>query len=134
MRSKVTVVGDPQVLAGRRQDAQVVAWPSPDAGGADVVVVADGARLAEVAAFAARSAPGAVLVASDPAWCEELLALTLFPRGRVIATQDVAAVVDAVLSASGAELEVVVRHDGEHGRNGFHAARAWVGAGGVLAI
>jgi hypothetical protein len=134
MRRKVTVVGDPAVLADSRQDAQVVAWPSPDASGADVVVVADGARLAEVAAFAARSAPGAVLVASDPAWCEELLALTLFPRGRVVATQDIAALVDAVLSASGAELEVTVRHDGEHGSNGFHQVRARVGSGGVLAI
>jgi hypothetical protein len=134
MRSKVTVAGSPEVLSAMRQHAQIVVWPSPDASGADVVVVTDGARLAEVAAFTARSAPGAVLVASDPAWCEELLARTLLPRGRVIAAQDVAAVVDAVLSASGDELEVTVRHDGEHGSHGFRPVRARVGTGGVLTI
>jgi hypothetical protein len=134
MRSKVIVVGDPRVLGGHRQAAQVVTWPSDGASGADVVVVADGARLADVAAFAVRSAPGAVIVATDPAWCEELLTRTLFPRGRVIAAADVAAAVDAVISGSEAELEVTLRHDGEHGLHGFHAARARVGTGGVLSI
>jgi hypothetical protein len=73
-------------------------------------------------------------VVTDPGWCEEVLRRTRFPRGRVIATADVAAVIDAVLGESGAALDVVVRHDGEAGRQGFGPARARVGAGGVLAI
>jgi hypothetical protein len=134
MTRKIAVVGDPQVIAARRQHAKVVAWPSPDAAGADVVVVADATRLADAADFIARRAPAAVVVATDPAWCAELLERTCFPRGRVLAAQDVAAVVDAVLGESGAELDVTLRHDGEHGHDGFHRVRARVGAGGVFAV
>jgi hypothetical protein len=134
MRRKISVVGDPEVVAERRQDAEVVVWPSPDAAGADVVVVADGDRLAEAADFITCRTPAAVIVATDAAWCAELLARTCFPRGRVLATSDVAAVVDAVLGESGAELDVTIRHDGEHGHDGFHRVRARVGAGGVFAV
>jgi hypothetical protein len=134
MRSKITVIGDPDVVAGSRQHAEIVAWPSPDSGGADVVVVADGDRLEDVADFIARRCPAAVIVATDASWCSELLRRTQFPRGRVIAADDVAAVVDAVLGASGAELDVTLRHDGEHGQDGFHRVRARVGAGGVFAV
>jgi hypothetical protein len=73
-------------------------------------------------------------VVTDSDWCEEILRRTRFPRGRVIATADVVAVIDAVLGESGEALDVVVRHDGEAGREGFEPARARVGAGGVLAI
>src|SRR5437763_17067448 len=104
MRRKVTVIGDPQVVAGRSEHAKVVSWPSPDCAGADVVVVADGDRLDATAEFIARRAPASVVVATDAAWCEELLERTRFPRGRVLAADDVAAVVDAVLGESGAEL------------------------------
>src|SRR5206468_11390634 len=69
MRSKITVIGD--VLLTNRH-AEIVRWPSPDSGGADVVVIADGNALAEAAEFVARRAPAAVVVATDPAWCEEL--------------------------------------------------------------
>jgi hypothetical protein len=134
MTRKVTVVGDPSVIAASRQAAAVVEWPSPDAPGADVVIVADGERLTEVADFIARRTPAAVVVATDAAWCAELLARTRFPRGRVVSASDVAAVVDAVLSGSGAELDVTVRHDGEHGQDGFHRVRARVGAEGVLSV
>jgi hypothetical protein len=122
------------VVAASCQYAQVVTWPSSDAGGADVVVVADGARLTEVADFIARRTPAAVVVTTESAWCAELLERTCFPRGRVLATRDVAAVVDAVLGESGVELDVTIRHDGEHGQEGFHRVRARVGAGGVLAV
>lgn len=134
MRRKVTVIGDATVVTESRQHAKVVTWPSPDCGGADVVVIADATRLREAADFIARRCPAAVLVATDPAWCEELLERTRFPRGRVLAADDVAAVVDAVLGESGAELEVTVRHDGEHGQDGFHRVRARVGSGGVFAV
>ena len=127
-------MGDPDVVAASRQHAEVVVWPSPDAAGADVVVVADSDRLTEAAEFIACRAPAAVVVATDAAWCRELLARTCFPRGRVLASSDVAAVVDAVLGESGAELDVTVRHDGEHGHDGFHRVRARVGAGGVSAV
>jgi hypothetical protein len=134
MTRKIAVVGDPGVVTACRQHAVVARWPSPDAAGADVVVVADGSRLEEVADFVARSSPAAVVVATDPAWCVELLKRTRFPRGRVVAADDLPAVVDAVLGATGAELDVTVRHDGEHGQEGFHRARVPVGAGGVLAV
>jgi len=134
MRRKIAVVGEPSVIAARCQQAEVVVWPSPDAAGADMVVVAAGDRLAEAADFIARRTPAAVVVATDAAWCDELLARTCFPRGRVLSATDLAAVVDAVLGDSGAELEVTVRHDGEHGQEGFHRVRARVGAGGVLAV
>jgi hypothetical protein len=134
MRRKVTVIGDPDVVAASRQYAKVVTWPSPDASGADVVVVADGDRLVEVADFIARRTPAAVVVATDTLWCAELLERTRFPRGRVLAAQDVAAVVDAVLGESGAELDVTIRHDGEHGQDGFHRVRARVGGGGAFAV
>jgi hypothetical protein len=134
MRCKVTVIGDAAVLDGTRQHAEIVSWPSPDSGGADVVLVADGTSLADAAEFIARRAPAAVVVATDPGWCGELLERTLLPRGRVIATDDVVAAVHAILDGADAELEVTVRHDGEHGRDGFHRVRARVGAGGVLSI
>jgi hypothetical protein len=134
MRRKIAVVGDPDVVAASRQHAEVVQWPSPNAAGADVVVVATDDRLGEVADFIARRTPAAVVIATDAAWCGELLARTCFPRGRVLATADVAAVVDAVLGESGAELDVTVRHDGEHGQDGFRRVRARVGAGGVVAV
>jgi hypothetical protein len=134
MRRKVTVIGDPSVVAGSSQYAKFVTWPSPDSGGADVVVVTEGDHLEEAASFIARRCPAAVVIATDPAWCGELLDLTRFPRGRVIAAADVAAVVDAVLGASGAEVDVTLRHDGENGQDGFHRTRARVGAGGVFAV
>jgi hypothetical protein len=134
MRRKITVIGDAAILDGRARHAAVMSWPSPDSGGADVVVVTDGKSLAEAADFIARRAPGAVVVATDPAWCAELLQRTYLPRGRVFAADDVPAAVEAVLDGSGAELDVTVRHDGEHGRDGFHRVRARIGAGGVLAI
>ena len=134
MRRKVTVVGDPSVVGGSQQHAKIVTWPSPDSGGADVVVIADGNDLQEAADFIARRCPASVVVTTDPAWCAELLERTHFPRGRVLAADDVAAVVDAVLGESGAELEVTLRHDGEHGQDGFHRVRARVGSGGVFAV
>jgi hypothetical protein len=134
MRRKVTVIGDPAVLGDSRQHAKIVTWPSPDAGGADVVVIADGNRLEEAADFIARRCPASVIVVTDPTWCAELLERTHFPRGRVFAADDVVAAVDAVLGESGAELEITVRHDGEHGQDGFHRVRARVGSGGVFAV
>ena len=134
MRRKVTVIGDSTMIDEGRQHAKIVTWPSPDAGGADVVVVADGNRLEEAADFIARRCPAAVIVATDPTWCAELLERTRFPRGRVFAAADVAAAVDAVLGESGVELEVTLRHDGEHGQDGFHRVRARVGSGGVFAV
>ena len=134
MTRKVTVIGDAGVTAGMCQHANVVRWPSPDAGGADVVVVTDGERLAEVAEFITTRAPSAVVVTTEAAWCEELLERTRFPRGRVLCAVDVAAVIDAVLGAAGSEHEVTLRHDGEHGRDGFHPVIACIGAGGVLRI
>src|SRR4051812_44474293 len=132
MRRKVVVAGEPDVLAGMRQQADVVVWPSSDATGADVVVIADAGLVAGVADWVARRAPAAVLVATDAAWCDELLAKPCFPRGRVFAALDIAAAVDAVLGESG-ELDVTVRHDGEHGREGLHQVRARLGARGVVA-
>ena len=126
MRRKITVVGNSAVLSGLTQHAEIVSWPSADAGGADVVVVAQGDRLSEVARFVARRCPAAVVVATDAAWCAELLERTYFPRGRVLATQDVPAVADAVLGESGAELDVVLCPEGP--------VRARVGAGGAFAI
>ena len=76
MRRKITVVGDPAVVAPSREYAQVVRWPSPDAGGADVVVVTDAARLTEAARFIARRTPAAVVVATDADWCAQLLEQT----------------------------------------------------------
>jgi hypothetical protein len=134
MRRKITVVGDPAVVAHGNQHAKLVTWPSPDAGGADVVVVAAADGLSDVADFITRRAPAAVVVATNAAWCAGLLERTRFPRGRVFAADDVAGAVDAVLSDTGARLDVTVRHDGEHGREGFHPVRARVGAGGVFAI
>jgi hypothetical protein len=134
MRRKVTVFGDLALIAGHGQQADEVQWPSPDASGADVVVVRAGEDLAAVADFVMRRAPAAVVVAADAESCEELLRRTAFPRGRVIGATDAAAVIDAVLGESGEELDVVVRHDGEGGRDGFHPARARIGAGGVLSI
>ena len=133
MRRKVTIIGDTSVLVDY-QHAEIVCWPSPDSGGADVVVVADGNSLAEAAEFIARRAPAAVVVAADPSWCQELLERTCFPRGRVMAADDVPAAIEAILDGSGVELEVTVRHDGEHGHSGFRRARARLGAGGVLAV
>src|SRR4051794_4051434 len=104
MRRKVVVAGDPSLVAAMRQAADVVVWPSSDAGGADVVVVADGGLVAEVADVLARRAPAAVVVATDAGWCDELLARTCFPRGRVFAAADVAAAVDAVLGDARIEL------------------------------
>src|SRR3954449_9586220 len=104
MRRKVTVIGAAAALDGTGRHAELVSWTSPDSGGADVVVVADGTALAAAADFIARRAPAAVVVATDPAWCEELLARTSFPRGRVLAADDVAAAVDAVLDDARAEL------------------------------
>src|SRR5213080_1199547 len=121
MTRKVTVIGFSALLDSMRQHAEIVTWP-----------VADRSRLVEAAQFIRRRAPAAVVVATDPAWCEELLSATCFPRGRVLAADDVAAVADAVLGASGAELDVTMRHDGEHGRHGFHRVRARIGAGGVV--
>lgn len=134
MTRKVTVIGDPGVVAGMRQHAQVVSWPSPDAGGADVVVVADGERLEEVARFITERAPSAVVLATESAWCAELLERTRFPRGRVLGVADAGAVADAVLGAVGSEHEVTLRHDGERGRDGFHAVLACIGAEGALRI
>jgi hypothetical protein len=134
MRRKVTVIGSLDLISGHREQADDVRWPAGDAGGADVVVIADGQDLERVCDFVARSAPAAVVVVTDPGWCEEVLRRTQFPRGRVIATTDVPRVIDAVLGESGAVVEVVVRHDGEGGREGFEPARARVGAGGVLTI
>lgn len=134
MRRKITVIGDAAILDGSARHAAVMSWPSPDSGGADVVVVTDGKSLGEAADFIARRAPSAVVVATDAAWCAELLQRTYLPRGRVFAADDVPAAVEAVLDGSGAELDVTVRHDGEHGRDGFHRVRARIGAGGVLAI
>jgi hypothetical protein len=134
MRRKITVIGDAAILDGNARHAAVMSWPSPDSGGADVVVVTDGKSLVEAADFIARRAPGAVVVATDPAWCAELLRRTFLPRGRVFAADDVPAAVEAVLDGSGAQLDITVRHDGEHGRDGFYRVRARIGAGGVLAI
>jgi hypothetical protein len=134
MRRKITVIGDAAILDGNARHAAVMCWPSPDSGGADVVVVTDGKSLGEAGDFIARRAPSAVVVATDPEWCAELLQRTRLPRGRVFAADDVAAAVEAVLDGSGAALDVTVRHDGEHGRYGFHRVRARIGAGGVLAI
>ena len=130
----MTVVGSPGLISGRCQQADEVHWPSGDATGSDVVVIGDSDRLEAACDLIVRKAPAAVVVVTDPGWCAEVLRRTSFPRGRVIATADVAAVVDAVLGESGEVLDVVVRHDGEAGRAGFEPARARVGAGGVLAI
>lgn len=130
MRRKVTVIGDSGVMSGLTQHAKVVTWPAPDANGADVVVVATGDDLAQVADFVARRCPAAVVVATDAAWCAELLERTRFPRGRVLAagsaSASAAAIADAVLGDSGAELDVVLP-PGEK-------VRARVGASGVFAI
>jgi len=128
MRRKVTVIGDSGVMSGLSQHAKVVTWPAPDANGADVVVVAAGDDLEQVADFVARRCPAAVVVATDAAWCAELLERTHFPRGRVLAagSASVAAIADAVLGDSGAELEVVLAPD--------ERVRARVGASGVFAI
>jgi hypothetical protein len=128
MRRKVTVIGDSGVMSGLTQHAKVVTGPAPDAGGADVVVVATGDDLAQVADFVARRCPAAVVVATDAAWCAELLECTRFPRGRVLAAgpASAAAIADAVLGDSGAELDVVLP-PGEK-------VRARVGASGVFAI
>src|SRR4051812_35006192 len=134
MRRKITVIGDAAMLDGNARHATIMPWPSPDCGGSDVVVVTDGKSLAAAGDFIARRSPGAVVVATDPAWCAELLQRTYLPRGRVFAADEVAAVVEAILDDSAAELDVTVRHDGEHGREGFHRVRARIGAGGVLAI
>jgi hypothetical protein len=134
MRRKVTVVGAPDLISGRCQQADEVHWPSGDATGSDVVVIGDADQLEAVCDFIVRRAPAAVVVVTDPAWCEEILRRTTFPRGRVIATTDVPAVIDAVLGECDEVLDVVVRHDGEAGRVGFEPAKARVSAGGVLAI
>jgi hypothetical protein len=134
MRRKVTVVGSPNLISGRCEQADEVHWPSGDVTGSDVVVIGDSDQLEAACDVIVRSAPAAVVVVTDPAWCEEVLRRTTFPRGRVIATTDVPAVIEAVLGESGEMLDVVVRHDGEAGREGFEPARARVGAGGVLAI
>jgi hypothetical protein len=128
MRRKVTVIGDSGVMSGLTQHAKVVTWPAPDAGGADVVVVTTGDDLAEVADFVARRCPAAVVVATDAGLCVELLERTRFPRGRVLATgsASAAAVADAVLGDSGAELDVVLAPD--------ERVRARVGASGVFAV
>jgi hypothetical protein len=134
MRRKVTVIGSLDLISGHCQQADEVRWPDAGATGADIVVIADGNELQRASEFVARSAPAAVVVLTDPAWGEEVLRRTSFPRGRVIATAAVPAVIDAVLGASGAVLDIVVRHDGEEGREGFAPAKARIGAGGVLAI
>jgi hypothetical protein len=134
MRRKVTIIGSPDLISGHCQQADEVHWPAGDATGSDVVVIGDSGEIEAACDFLARSAPAAVVVVTDPTWCEEVLRRTSFPRGRVIATTDVPAVIDAVLGESGEVLDVVVRHDGEGGRDGFEPARARVGAGGVLAI
>jgi len=126
MTRKVTVSGDSNVVSGLTQHAEIVSWPSPDAGGADVVVVASAQRLEELAGFVARRCPAAVVIATDARWCEELLQRTCFPRGRVLATGDPVAAADAVLADSGAELAVVLSPDGP--------VRARVGAAGVLSL
>ena len=126
MRRKVTVIGDSGVLSAMTQHAKIVTWPSPDAGGADVVVVTVADRLQEVADFVARRCPAAVVVAAEADWCAELMRRTCFPRGRVLATDDAASVADAVLGDSGAELQVVLA-PGE-------PVRARVGAGGVFSF
>ncbi|MDX6656699.1 MAG: hypothetical protein QOH62_1492 [Solirubrobacteraceae bacterium] len=130
----MTVIGSLDLISGHCQQAEKVHWPSGDATGSDIVVIADSDQLEAACDLIVRRAPAAVVVVTDPGWCEEVLRRTRFPRGRVIATADVAAVIDAVLGESGAALDVVVRHDGEAGRQGFGPARARVGAGGVLAI
>ncbi len=134
MRRKITIFGVPETVAGHREQADEVYWPSSDAAGADVVVVGWDADLASACDFVCRRAPAAVVLVTDPARCEEILQRTNFPRARVIAAHDLLAVIDAVLAASGAKLDVVVCHDGEQGRHGFHPAQARIGAGGVLAI
>jgi hypothetical protein len=134
MRRKVTVVGSSELISGHCWQADEVHWQSGDATGSDVVVIGDSDQLEAACDLIVRSAPAAVVVVTDPDWCEEILRRTRFTRGRVIATADVAAVIDAVLGESGEALDVVVRHDGEAGREGFEPARARVGAGGVLAI
>jgi hypothetical protein len=126
MRRKVTVIGESGVLSAMTQHAEIVTWPSRDASGADVVVVTVADRLPEVADFVARRCPAAVVVATDAAWCAELLERTRFPRGRVLATGDAAPVADAVLGDSGAELQVMLSPDGP--------VRARVGAAGVFAV
>src|SRR5258708_7713494 len=130
MRRKVTVIGDPSVVAGSRQYAEIVTWPSPDSGGADVVVVADGDRLEDVADFIARRCPAAVIVATDASWCSELLGRTQFPRGRVIATDDVAAGLDAVRAAAGAGAPARGPRVGVGGPHGAGVGRGgeWSGA------
>jgi hypothetical protein len=104
--------------------------------GADVVVLS-GDDAGQWAESLRDQAPAAVVVVvgGSP---QAIYEATLFPRARIIGVADQAeadAVVDAVVSDSGEQLEVVVRCEGERGIDGeFARVPARIGASGVLAI
>ena len=138
MRQKISVVGGAELARSlsERDYAEVVEVNGDeDVAGSSVVVLAEpGDRL--FGAIRDRAPNAVVVVAghSPSAVCEA----TLFPRARIIGTEDADAaadVVDSVVLDRGRVMTCVVRCEGEHGIEGeFAAVPVRVGAGGVREI
>ena len=146
MQSKITVIGEGQVASRLNGEADRVrvstlADAAPEAlAGSDVVVLAEGADVADAARATARRASGAVLlVATDHGQrdCATALQASLLPRSRVmaVAPDDAQAAVAALLYGRETALEGWAYCRGELGIEDRVAQVPFVlGAGGLRRI
>jgi predicted amidohydrolase len=128
MRKKISVIGKGVKFApGLARVADV----GEEVRGADVVVLAEEADLAEIA----RRAPASTVVVTGGGLeerCQQVYEGTLFPRGRILGVADpkhLDPVVESIVLETGDAHEVIAMRDGAFGP---HSAR--LSRGGVRAF
>ena len=108
-------------MSGLTQHAEIVTWPSPDAGGADVVVVTAGDQLGEAADFVARRCPAAVVVCDRAGVVRGAAQAHAASRAGASWRPTTPPRSPTPCSATQAPAGGTVRHAGEHGQDGFRA-------------
>jgi hypothetical protein len=127
MRKKISVIGKGVEIA---PELSRIASVSDDVRGADVVVLANGTDLAEIA----RCAPAScVVVVGDSLEerCQAAYEGTLFPRARIIGVPDrdgLDAVLESIVAESGATHDVIAMSDGQFGLRSARLSRGGIRA------
>jgi hypothetical protein len=127
MRKKISVIGKGVTIA---PELSRLADVGEEVRGADIVVLAEGGDLAEIA----RCAPASAVVVTGDSLeerCLEAYERTLFPRGRVIGVADpnhLAAVLESIVAEDGATHEVIAMSDGKFGPRSASLSRGGIRA------
>jgi len=125
MRKKISVIGEGVGIA---QDLSRAVDVGADVRGADVVVLAGDADLAEIA----RSAPAAVVVVTGDdieSRCKETYERLLFPCGRIVgvpASDRVSDAVESIIFELDDAHDVIAMKDGEFAQRSARLGRAGI--------